>query len=99
MKKAFAYFIVFAAAVCAFSQTSPVDYYYIADFDDVQGTVTFDKAEAYSISPDEIIQPQTPPDENSAIHLFLENGYIYGGVSVGRVNMPSNVDMSVYSLE
>lgn len=99
MKKAFAYFIVFAAAVCAFSQTSPVDYYYIADFDDVQGTVTFDKAEAYSISPDEIIQPQTPPDENSAIHLFLENGYIYGGVRVGRVNMPSNVDMSVYSLE
>ena len=99
MKKAFAYFIVFAAAVCAFSQTSPVDYYYIADFDDVQGTVTFDKAEAYSISPDEIIQPQTPPDENSAIHLFLENGYNYGGGSVCRVNMPSNVDMSVYSLE
>lgn len=90
---------MFAAAVCAFSQTSPVDYYYIADFDDVQGTVTFDKAEAYSISPDEIIQPQTPPDENSAIHLFLENGYIYGSVGVGRVNMPSNVDMSVYSLE
>ena len=99
MKKAFAYFIVFAAAVCAFSQTSPVDYYYIADFNDVQGTVTFDKAEAYSISPDEIIQPQTPPDENSAIHLFLENGYIYDDVRVSRVNMPSNVDMSVYSLE
>lgn len=99
MKKAFAYFIVFAAAVCAFSQTSPVDYYYIAGFNDVQGTVTFDKAEAYSISPDETIQPQTPPDENSAIHLFLENGYSYGDVSVSRVNMPSNVDMSVYSLE
>lgn len=99
MKKAFAYFIVFAAAVCAFSQTSPVDYYYIADYEDVQGTVTFDKAEAYSISPDETIQPQTPPDENSAIHLSLGNGYNYGGVSVSRVNMPSNVDMSVYSLE
>ena len=92
--------ILFAALspIFAFSAAA-ADYYYIATFDDVQGNVTMGSAEAWSLSPTETVLPDSAPGSGDILHFCNENGYIYGGERVCRVNMPSGTALAVGGVE
>ena len=93
--------ILFAALspIFAFSAAQAADYYYIATFDDIQGTVTMGSAAAWSLSPVETVTPDSGPGAGDMLHFYETNGYLYGGEQVCRVNMPSGTALTVGGVE
>ena len=93
--------MIFAALspIFALSAVYAEDYYYVATFDDVQGTVTMGSVEAWSQSPAEDLPPDSAPGAGDILHFYDSNGYIYGGEQVCRVNMPSGTALTVGGVE
>ena len=93
--------MIFAALspIFALSAVYAGDYYYVATFDDVQGTVTMGSVEAWSLSPVETVTPDSGPGAGDILHFYDSNGYSYGGEEVCRVNMPSGTALAVGGVE
>lgn len=93
--------MIFAALspIFALSAVYAEDYYYVATFDDIQGTVTMGSVEAWSLSPVETVTPDSAPGAGDILHFYDSNGYIYGGEQVCRVNMPSGTALTVGGVE
>ena len=93
--------MIFAALspIFALSAVYAGDYYYVATFDDIQGTVTMGSVEAWSLSPVETVTPDSAPGAGDILHFYETNGYAYGGEEVCRANMPSGTALTVGGVE